>query len=71
MDACRTSATCILPGNLCAMSDEVPERTGVAVVDEAVDAVTALADAPITEHAAVYASAHDALRRALDTDPEA
>ncbi|MCA1983673.1 MAG: hypothetical protein ACXVDH_06200 [Nocardioides sp.] len=53
------------------MSEQVPERTGVAAVDAAIDAVEALAVAPVAEHAAVFASVHDTLRRALDADPEA
>jgi len=53
------------------MSDQVPERTGIAAVDAAVDAVEALADAPVAEHAAVFARAHETLRRALDAEPEA
>ena len=48
-----------------------PVRTGVAAVDEVVSAVDALADAPIDQHVAVFGAAHEALRRALDADPEA
>jgi hypothetical protein len=53
------------------MSEQVRERTGNAAVDAAVDAVEALADAPVAEHAAVFATAHETLRRALDPDSEA
>jgi hypothetical protein len=45
--------------------------TGVPAVDEAIASVDALADAPIEQHAAVFGAAHDALRRALDAQPEA
>ena len=53
------------------MSEHVPERTGVPAVDAAIDAIEALADAPVAEHAAVFAAAHESLRRSLDADPEA
>lgn len=53
------------------MSEQVPERTGVAAVDDALAAVDALDGVPVAEHPAVFAAAHDALRRALDAEPEA
>lgn len=67
----RTPAGSLRPGSLWAMSEQVPERTGVAAVDAAIDAVEALSDVPVSEHAAAFSAAHDALRRALDADPEA
>jgi hypothetical protein len=45
-------------------------RTGVSSVDSVVDDVARLAGQPVEEHAAVYESAHERLRRTLD-DPEA
>lgn len=48
-----------------------PVRTGVTAVDEVLTSVDALSDAPVEQHAAVFGSAHDALRRALDADPGA
>jgi hypothetical protein len=53
------------------MSEQVPERTGVPAVDAALDAVEALTDTPVAEHAAVFSAAHETLRRALDAEPEA
>ena len=53
------------------MSEHVPERTGVAAVDAAVDRVEAIVGAPVSEHPAAFSAAHDALRRALDAEPEA
>lgn len=46
-----------------------PVRTCVADVDAVLDAVDALEQAPVEEHAAVFESAHDQLRRALDGTP--
>ncbi|WP_200919086.1 hypothetical protein [Nocardioides sp. Leaf285] len=40
--------------------------TGVAGVDEVVEAVTRLDGRPVAEHVAVFEDAHDRLRRALD-----
>lgn len=40
--------------------------TGVAGVDEVVEAVTRLDGRPVVEHVAVFEDAHDRLRRALD-----
>jgi hypothetical protein len=58
-----------LPG-----SDEVdpapgpePVRTGVAGVDEVIAAVEELEERPIEEHVGVFETAHEQLRRALDT----
>ena len=48
-----------------------PERTGVPAVDELLDEVAALADRPVSEHVAVFESAHERLRRALDAQPDA
>ena len=47
------------------------ERTGVPAVDEVLDAVAALAERPVAEHVAVFESAHERLRRALDAQPGA
>jgi proline racemase len=52
-------------------ADAARVHTGVEAVDAVIASVDALAAAPVDEHAAVFGSAHDALRRALDTDPEA
>ncbi len=46
-------------------------RTGVAAVDAVTASIEALHTRPVAEHAAVLESAHDALRRALDSDPDA
>jgi len=53
------------------MSEQQPERTGLPAVDEVLASVDALSEAPVEEHAAVFNAAHEALRRALDADPEA
>jgi hypothetical protein len=50
---------------------ETPVRTGNRTVDEALEAIDALRERPVAEHPEVFASAHDALRRALDAEPEA
>jgi len=50
--------------------DQVPESTGVASVDVVLADVAAVADAPVSEHVAVFERAHDQLRRALDAAPE-
>jgi hypothetical protein len=42
-------------------------RTGVLEVDEVIAAVEQLEDRPIEEHVGVFETAHDQLRRALDT----
>jgi len=43
-----------------------PVRTGVADVDTVLDSVEALDDRRVEEHAAVFETAHEQLRRALD-----
>lgn len=56
------------------MSEDLPEnepvRTGVERVDAVVDAVADLADRPVDEHVEVFESAHDELRRILDSPPD-
>ncbi len=47
-----------------------PVRTGVERVDAVVDAVSGLADRPVDEHVAVFETAHDELRRTLDSPPD-
>ena len=47
-----------------------PIRTGVERVDDVVDAVGSLADRPVDEHVAVFESAHDELRRTLDSQSD-
>ena len=47
-----------------------PIRTGVERVDAVVDAVAGLEDRPVDEHVAVFESAHDELRRTLDSQSE-
>lgn len=47
------------------------ERTGVPAVDEVLDEVAALSERPVAEHVAVFESAHERLRRALDAQPGA
>jgi hypothetical protein len=49
---------------------EEPTRTGVQRVDDVVDAVAGLADRPVDEHVAVFESAHDELRRTLDSQSD-
>lgn len=44
-----------------------PVRTGVPEVDAVLEAVEGLDEIEVSEHAAVFESAHDQLRRALDT----
>lgn len=55
--------------SLVGMEEQV--RTGVASVDAVIEAVEALDQRPLTEHAAVFTSAQERLRRALDADPDA
>lgn len=43
-----------------------PDRTGDEEVDAVVDSVADLDRTPVEEHVAVFESAHDRLRRALD-----
>jgi len=47
-----------------------PIRTGVERVDAVVDAVAGLEDRPVDEHVAVFESAHDELRRTLDSQSD-
>lgn len=50
-------------------SDVEQVRTGVASVDAVIAAVDDLQDRPVEEHVAVFESAHEHLRRALDDQP--
>lgn len=50
--------------------DQQPETTGVESVDQVLADVAAVADAPVSDHVAVFERAHDQLRRALDAQPE-
>lgn len=43
-----------------------PERSGVDEVDQVLDSVQGLDDVPIDDHVAVFESAHERLRGALD-----
>jgi len=45
-----------------------PERTGVEVVDDVLASLRGLDESPVEEHPAVFESAHERLRQALD-DP--
>jgi hypothetical protein len=47
-----------------------PVRTGVQRVDDVVDAVASLADRPVDEHVAMFESAHEELRRTLDSQSD-
>lgn len=46
-----------------------PVRTGIDSVDTVITAVEALEERPIEEHVGVFESAHDQLRRVLDSRP--
>lgn len=46
-------------------------RTGVAAVDAVIASVESLAERPLGEHAEVFTTAQERLRRALDADPDA
>lgn len=46
-------------------------RTGVTAVDAVIASVEDLAEQPLAEHAAVFTTAQERLRRALDADPDA
>lgn len=46
-------------------------RTGVAAVDAVIASVESLAERPLAEHAEVFTTAQERLRRALDADPDA
>ena len=43
-----------------------PERTGVEVVDDVLASMRGLEECPVEEHPAVFESAHERLRQALD-----
>lgn len=45
-----------------------PVRTGVAEVDAVLESVAGLGSTDVAEHPAVFESAHERLRRALDPD---
>jgi hypothetical protein len=47
-----------------------PVRTGVEEVDDVLDSVDDLEGRPVDEHVAVFESAHDRLRSALDARPD-
>lgn len=49
--------------------EEQLETTGVTSVDQVLADVAAVADAPVSDHVAVFERAHDQLRRALDAQP--
>lgn len=57
--------------SLAGMDGQGQVRTGVAAVDEVIASVEALAERPLAEHAAVFTTAQERLRRALDADPDA
>lgn len=61
-------------GSLTAMSQEHPTseapHTGVVAVDGVVASIGTLGARPVGEHPQVFEAAHDALRRALDSDPD-
>ncbi|ANH39481.1 hypothetical protein I601_3073 [Nocardioides dokdonensis FR1436] len=45
-------------------------RTGMVAVDDVVASIETLDVRPVGEHPRVFEAAHDALRRALDSDPD-
>ncbi len=47
-------------------TDLSPPRTGIEGLDEVIDSVAALGQAPVEEHVVVLEHAHDGLRRALE-----
>lgn len=55
-----------------AQPDETADRetTGVPEVDAVLEAVSGLEGRPLEEHVATFESAHEQLRRALDTAPD-
>lgn len=53
------------------MDGQEEVRTGVAVVDAVIASVESLAERPLAEHAEVFTTAQERLRRALDADPDA
>ncbi len=52
------------------LADE-PVRTGVESVDAVLAAVEQLEERPVEEHVALFETAHESLRRALDSQPPA
>ncbi|CAB4755747.1 unannotated protein [freshwater metagenome] len=46
-------------------------HTGVPAVDAVIASVESLAERPLGEHAEVFTTAQERLRRALDADPDA
>lgn len=46
-------------------------HTGVPAVDAVIASVESLAERPLAEHAEVFTTAQERLRRALDADPDA
>jgi len=60
-----------VPRDSLADMDEERVHTGVAAVDAVIAAVDGLAQRPLAEHATVFESAQERLRRALDADPDA
>ena len=51
-------------------SGSVPKPTGIASIDSVLDLVAGLDARPLEEHAAVFETAHQQLRQALDEAPE-
>lgn len=51
------------------VGDDRPERSGMEGVDSVMDDVAALSGRPVEEHAEVFDSAHERLRRTLDEPP--
>ncbi len=58
------------PADAAEQPADEPIRTGVERVDDVVDAVASLADRPVDEHVEVFESAHDELRRTLDSQSD-
>ena len=52
------------------MSEHASRPTGSDGVDAVLHSLTALDDAPVADHVAVFEAAHEQLRRALDARPE-
>lgn len=50
---------------------EEPVRTGNEAVDEVLETLESLDDAPVDEHVAVFERAHEQLRAALDSPRDA
>jgi len=56
------------------MTEHIPEteqRTGVEEVDAVLASLQGLDDSPVEEHPAVFERAHERLRQALDSPPDA